>query len=106
MVRMGAVLSEKRRSLAVEEPTRPRQLLTHRAGPDDRREGAPKSRLKLGPLDRTKPRSDQLGDSGEIGSRRRLPVVERLLALLEDRSPSKNPAAQASMWSSKGETET
>src|SRR5947207_12011094 len=86
MVRMGAVLSEKRRSLAVEEPARPRQLLAHRAGPDDRREGAPKSRLELGSLNRTEPRSDQLGDSGEIRSRRRLPVVERLLPFLEDRS--------------------
>jgi len=83
---VGSVFFEVGAALAIEEASRPSQLLAHRAWPRLASQGSSERRLELRTLHGTEPASDNLRDPRDVRARGGLPVVERLLPLLNYRT--------------------
>src|SRR3981081_2669016 len=75
-----------RASLSVEEAASPGLLFTHRAGPGLGWQRPIRGAGELRAFRRTKPRTYQLGDAGDVCVRRGFPPVEILFAFLELRT--------------------
>jgi len=73
-------------ALAIKEAASPGEFLAHRTGADDRRQPNAEGPLELSSFDWAEPRCDPFDYASQVGSRCRLPVVERLPSVDEDRS--------------------